>query len=40
VEFGQAIAVRELEVRLLDCPGRALGTDPVGLSEIELFRGK
>jgi hypothetical protein len=40
LEFGQAIAVRELEVRLLDCPGRALGTDPVGLSEIELFRGK
>ena len=38
VEFGSTLLVRELEVRVLECRDRKLGTDRVGFAELELQR--
>ncbi len=40
VAFGQTLAIKELEVRVLDCTNRKPGVDPVGFSEIELQKSR
>jgi hypothetical protein len=39
VAFGAVLAVRQIEVRILECRDRVLGKNGVGFSEIELERG-
>lgn len=40
LEFGAVLLVKELEVRVLECRDRKLGSDPVGFSELELQRAR